>query len=170
MSDVGLAKTCRKHNIPVPPVGYWRRKETGYNVNRPRLPASKDGVEYLDIYIRERLRPEFDDLTRQAAPEVAIPSELSQVLAQRSEKLLAHGKVNQRGLLTPKNGALAHILVSREQLSRALKIVNALLLALEEREHSACWGKEEGALLAVSISDESVRFSLSEITDSLPMF
>ena len=28
LSDVGLAKVCRKHNIPVPPVGYWRRKET----------------------------------------------------------------------------------------------------------------------------------------------
>jgi len=27
ISDVGLAKVCRKHNIPVPPVGYWRRKE-----------------------------------------------------------------------------------------------------------------------------------------------
>jgi len=25
---VGLAKVCRKHNVPVPPVGYWRRKET----------------------------------------------------------------------------------------------------------------------------------------------
>lgn len=38
----------------------------------------KDGAEYLDIYIRERLRPEFEELTRQAAPEVAIPDELSQ--------------------------------------------------------------------------------------------
>jgi hypothetical protein len=34
MSDVGLAEVCRKHNIPVPPVGYWRRKETSYKVNR----------------------------------------------------------------------------------------------------------------------------------------
>jgi transglutaminase-like putative cysteine protease len=48
MSDVGLAKICRKHNIPVPPVGYWRRKETGYKVNRPRLPASKEGSSQLD--------------------------------------------------------------------------------------------------------------------------
>ena len=71
MSDVGLAKICRKHNIPVPPVGYWRKKETGYKVNRPRLPVLKEGVEFLDIYNRERLRPEFEELTRQAAPEGA---------------------------------------------------------------------------------------------------
>jgi hypothetical protein len=59
MSDVGLAKVCRKHNIPVPPVGYWRRKETGYKVTQPRLSAANDGREHLDNYIRERLPPEF---------------------------------------------------------------------------------------------------------------
>src|SRR4029077_1400253 len=69
MSDVGLAKDCRKHNIPVPPVGYWRRKETGYKVNRPLLRPVKDGPEHLDIYIRERLRPEFEELARQVAPK-----------------------------------------------------------------------------------------------------
>jgi hypothetical protein len=71
ISDVGLAKVCRKHNIPVPPVGYWRRKETGYKVTQPPLPA-EDGREHLDIYIRERLRPEFEELARQVAPKIAI--------------------------------------------------------------------------------------------------
>ncbi len=31
ISDVDLAKICRKMGIPVPPPGYWRRKETGWN-------------------------------------------------------------------------------------------------------------------------------------------
>jgi hypothetical protein len=74
---------------------------------------------------------------------------------------------NQRGLLISKHGALAHILVSREQAPRALNILNALLLALEQRGQSASWPKEEGALLAVSIDGEAVRFSLSEVTDNL---
>jgi hypothetical protein len=43
MSDVGLAKVCRKHDIPDPPVGYWRRKETGYKVTRPQLPGESAG-------------------------------------------------------------------------------------------------------------------------------
>jgi hypothetical protein len=167
MSDVGLAKTCRKHNIPVPPVGYWRRKETGYKVTRPRLPASKEGPEFLDIYIRERLHPEFEELTRQAAPEVAVPNELSHTLVLRSEKILARGKLNQRGLVIPKTGALAHILVSREQLPRALKVLNALLLALEAQGQQVSWPKANDASLAVSIDGEAVRFSVSEITDSL---
>ena len=52
-------------------------------------------------------------------------------------------------------------------MPRALKILNALLLALEEQGQSASWPKEEGGLLAVSIDGEAVRFSLSEVTDSL---
>jgi len=168
MSDVGLAKICRKHNVPVPPVGYWRRKETGYKVKCPPLPPAKDGREHLDIYIRERLRPEFEDLARQTAPKIAIAPDVSHPFALRSEKLLRRGKLNQRGLVIAKNGALSHILVSREQLPRALKILNALLLALEERNQPASWPKQENALLAVSIDNEVVRFSLSEITDSAP--
>ena len=167
MSDVGLAKICRKHNIPVPPVGYWRKKETGYKVNRPRLPVLKEGVELLDIYIRERLRPEFEELTRQAAPEVAIPDELSHPLALKSEKLLTRGKLNQRGLVISKKGALTHILVSREQVPRALKILNALLLALNERGHLASWPREESAFLAATVDRELVRFSVSEVTESV---
>ncbi len=168
LSDVGMAKVCRKYGIPVPPVGYWRRKEAGYKDRRPSLPASKDGQESLDIYVRERLRPEFAALSQEAAPNVVIPSEPSHPLVLRSEKLLGPGKVNQRGLLRSKNGVLSHILVSGEQLSRALRILNALLLALEERGQPASWPKEEGALLTVGIDGEAVRFSLSEVTDSVP--
>jgi hypothetical protein len=158
MSDVGLAKMCRKHNIPVPPVGYWRRQETGYKDSRPSLPASKDGPEHLDIYVSERLRPEFEELARQFAPKVIVTPEISHPLALRSQRLLEREKTNQRGLLTSKNGALAHVLASREQLPRALKILNALLLALEQRGQPASWPKEEGALRAVSIDGEAVRF------------
>jgi hypothetical protein len=92
MSDVGLAKICRRHNIPVPPVGYWRRKETGYKVKRPSLPPAKDGREHLDIYIRERLRPEFEELARQTAPKIAIAPDISHPLVLRSEKLLDRGE------------------------------------------------------------------------------
>jgi hypothetical protein len=39
VSDVALAKACRRHQIPVPPRGYWRRKETGHKVRQTKLPA-----------------------------------------------------------------------------------------------------------------------------------
>jgi len=43
ISDVGLGKICRRIHIPKPPLGYWRRIETGHMVPRPALPQAKAG-------------------------------------------------------------------------------------------------------------------------------
>lgn len=42
LSDVGLAKVCRKHQIPYPPRGYWAKKRQGKIVRKPRLPVCND--------------------------------------------------------------------------------------------------------------------------------
>lgn len=42
LSDVGLAKLCKRHDIPVPPVGYWARLAAGQQPTRPPLPAPDD--------------------------------------------------------------------------------------------------------------------------------
>lgn len=39
LSDVGLAKTCRRYNIPIPPRGHWAKKQAGHHVKKPSLPA-----------------------------------------------------------------------------------------------------------------------------------
>jgi hypothetical protein len=109
LPDVGLSKTCRKHDIPVPPVGYWRRKETGHEVIRPPLNPAKNGPETLDIYVPERLKPEFATLAAEPAPKITIDEESSHALVVRTEKLLAHGKENGKKLLVPKKGASPHL-------------------------------------------------------------
>jgi hypothetical protein len=167
MSDVGLAKICRKHDIPVPPLGYWRKTETGHKAVPPPLPPAKNGPETLDIYVRERLAPELARLAAEPAPEIAIRMELSHALVVRTEKLLAQGKETEKKLIAPKNGALPHLLVSREQIPRALRIINALFLALEERGQSVSWSKEEEAILTLVVDGETVRFCVLEITESL---
>ena len=167
MSDVGLAKICRKHDIPIPPLGYWRKTETGHKVVRPPLSPATNGLETLDISVRERLPLELAALAAEPALEIAIPSELSHDLVTRTEKLLASGKENEKKLVVPKNGTLSHLLVSREQMARALRIINGLFLALEERGHSISWPKEEQAALTLDIDGETVRFCVLEITESL---
>jgi hypothetical protein len=167
MSDVGLAKICRKHDIPVPPLGYWRKTETGHKVVRPPLSPAKNGPETLDIYVRERLTPELATFAAEPAPEIAIPPELSHALVVRTEKLLAQGKESEKKLIVSKNGALSHLLVSREQIPRALRIMNALFLALEERGQSVSWSKEEAATLMLAVDGETVRFCVLEITESV---
>lgn len=42
ISDVALAKVCRKHKIPLPGLGYWARVKAGQKVHKPSLPEVED--------------------------------------------------------------------------------------------------------------------------------
>jgi len=42
LSDQGLAKRCKKHNIPRPPMGYWAKLEHGKRVKKTPLPSNTD--------------------------------------------------------------------------------------------------------------------------------
>ena len=45
ISDVALAKVCRKLQVPVPPRGYWARIRNGYKVTKPPLPQLPRGKQ-----------------------------------------------------------------------------------------------------------------------------
>lgn len=47
ISDVGLAKICRKHDIPRPPRGYWAKKEFGKAPPQAKLPNPSDDCKIL---------------------------------------------------------------------------------------------------------------------------
>ncbi len=70
--------------------------------------------------------------------------------------------------MVPKKGASPHLYVSRAQLARALRILNAFFLALEERGQSVSWPKEEGAPLTLGVDGETIEFCLLEVINSLP--
>jgi len=54
LSDVGLAKICRRHNIPLPPIGYWVKLAHGYNVKKTSLPELNKGeVEQIEMIMKE---------------------------------------------------------------------------------------------------------------------
>jgi hypothetical protein len=44
LSDVGLAKICRKLGVKKPPRGYWAKVASGLRVTKPRLAALPDGL------------------------------------------------------------------------------------------------------------------------------
>jgi hypothetical protein len=41
MSDVGLAKVCKRMDIPLPPRGYWAKQAYGHGVDKKPLPPAK---------------------------------------------------------------------------------------------------------------------------------
>ncbi len=57
VSDVALAKICKKLNVPYPRRGYWRRKETGKTVKQLALPTNTDSTKEV-IKIHRTIRPE----------------------------------------------------------------------------------------------------------------
>lgn len=164
-----LANACRKHNIPLPSAGHWTKIELGHKFAPKPLIPELSGNEAVQIHIRERLSPELAAVGAEHPPQVPIPQDLSHALALRTEKLLASGKENDRKLLVPKMGAAAHLLVSRKQLSRGLRIMNALFLTLDERGYVVSWPKKkEEERLTVTVDGEAVGVSLQEVIDSKP--
>lgn len=59
LSDRGLAKACRRLQIPVPPRGYWAKKAAGKRVRRPKLPELPAGqAEEIVIQLSRRANGE----------------------------------------------------------------------------------------------------------------
>lgn len=50
ISDVGLAKVCKRYLIPRPPRGYWARRAAGQNVQRPPLPKASQSLR--TVYLK----------------------------------------------------------------------------------------------------------------------
>ena len=49
LSDQGLAKICRKFEIPRPPRGYWAKLEAGKKVEQAPLPAPPAGSSKIIV-------------------------------------------------------------------------------------------------------------------------
>jgi hypothetical protein len=46
ISDVGLAKACRRANVPVPERGYWARLAAGQRMRWTPLPQQEEGMPH----------------------------------------------------------------------------------------------------------------------------
>jgi integrase len=66
VSDVAVAKLCRRANIPVPGRGYWARVEAGQQIPRTPLPSPPDGLPEL-LRIRGTVEANVDQVARAQA-------------------------------------------------------------------------------------------------------
>ena len=115
----------------------------------------------------ERPKPELVAITAEPIPRITIPEQLSHPVALRTEKLLASGKEDRTNRMLPKEGAFPR-LVSRDQMSRALRILNALFLLVEERGCALSWPEEEDSTLSLMVDGEALQFGIREIFHAKP--
>jgi hypothetical protein len=83
----------------------------------------------------------------------------------RAERLLRNGKKDEKNILVPRKGMASQLHVTEATLPRALQILDAAFVALEERGMQIVWPNEENASLHVVCEGENVGFALEEILD-----
>jgi hypothetical protein len=66
ISDVGLAKRCRREAVPLPPRGYWARIAAGQTPIRPPLPPKQDLPPRASTQTKKK-EPESDTESKNGA-------------------------------------------------------------------------------------------------------
>jgi hypothetical protein len=138
VSDVAVAKICRKLVIPVPPRGYWARLAAGQSPKKPALPPATPSMAGSHVFRRWR-GPEgaiAPTVTDEDAPVVAVSPTLENPhrLIRTSRGHLERAGREYEGRARPIGHAL-NVAVSEAALDRALRVMDALLEALEVRGH-----------------------------------
>lgn len=179
LSNVGLAKICARLRVPRPGRGYWQRFKEGKAVRKPPLPALREGER--DEYVMERLARESVDpgtlsefavlaaREKDPAHRVVVPESLTDPhpLVAKAEKSLRHAGTDQLGLLRPRAEGRLSIRVSRGSLDRALRIMDALVKALEARQFSVSVSPGKGGDTSAQVLGEAVPFWIEEIVDAV---
>jgi hypothetical protein len=138
ISSNALAKICARLNVPTPPRGYWPRRAFGKIDPQPALPSF--GNAELDVLRkgrrpdRERIAESLDEGRALMGPPIVVQDHLERphpfVL---SALLLLSRAKDHNGLVSCRDERCLDIAVSPPVLPRAASIMNALILALEER-------------------------------------
>jgi hypothetical protein len=141
VSDVGLAKACRKLRVPLPKRGYWARVAAGQAPRKPLLPQARPGEPAEYRVTAAPPRPVAPGVTaaidKELLPEnlIVIQDVLREphALVAEAQAALAKARPTREGLLQRLDRRCLDIRVSPAQLDRALRIMDALLKAFVSR-------------------------------------
>jgi hypothetical protein len=172
LSDVGLAKICRRLDIPVPGRGYWRKKEAGQDVPKLPLPPLKPGkMDYakIDVDATKPLEPQVQGrVDFEMKPDNLImvrddPAEFCP-LAASAWHSLQRATFDQRGLAVGEDEWAKIVRVSKDNRARAARILNALLEAFRARGFQAATESKWDSI-CVEIDGSVAAFRIEEAVD-----
>jgi len=144
ISDVGLAKICKRNGIPRPGRGYWARIQAKQRVQRtdtlPRRNIEK--IIQIEANPHNIHNPEMKEIFNKVIPAMAqldrhivVPETLRNAhpVVKKSAEILKSSEPDVRGIIEPTEEGCLDIRVSPQNLSRALRIMDALVKASEGR-------------------------------------
>jgi len=170
ISDVGLAKACKRMGIPRPPRGYWRRKETGKPVKTIPLPPAKL-TDQLTVEFYCSSHPKRAENTRQDL----IPTDLfdsfdrPHPLVELTRRRFENATVSKSGLLVSTAKHRLDLSVSRDKLNRALRLYDAILKSWEHLGNEVIIGKEDSSPTLLRSGTESLAISITEAIETVTL-
>ena len=167
ISDVGLAKICRKHDIPRPPRGYWAKKQFGREPRQIPLPHSQNDSEIemrdgSEVVIRDQgVRAMLDqtastDQSKELRVQVAESLRGAHELVSQTNQQLQSVRTGANGIIIRPEKVALDITTSKAALRRALLIMDAILKSLEHLGYAVKAGP------SVTMLGASVRFNITE--------
>lgn len=149
ISDNGLRKICKKHEIPLPLLGHWQKIQ--YNKKVKIIPLSKDFKGEDRIILNKGGTKENEEITNfhKLLKEITNDTKLSFNVPDRisnPDKLITEAKNNfefqkkqeysiYRGLIRTTSGYL-NINVAPKNISRALRIMDKIIKLVKLRGHN----------------------------------
>lgn len=161
ISDVGLAKVCRKHDIPLPGLGHWAKVAAGKKVKTIPLPHPEDDSQ-IDVgersptlralYAKKREWAKHEKKLLATVPPISVPAaldsphrltkatkkffeELEAKIARANARKRSHeiytAPLGQHGRYRCPASKGFDLTVSLGQLDRALLFLDTLVKALE---------------------------------------
>jgi hypothetical protein len=149
LSDVGLAKICRKYDIPLPSRGYWARKQHGKPAKQTRLPDPDrnpaieirpycSGTQIQDEQVRQRAMQAVER-EREEEAAIRVPDRLTRphpLIVQTQKAIREEEEKRQSRWSSGTWSDRLSIHVSERLLPRALRIADTLIKELERRGHN----------------------------------
>jgi len=170
ISNVGLAKICRRLAVPLPPRGYWARVQAGRKLHRPPLPAFR-GKTVLHSKIHEPEEKPKGEVERILHNElnVTIPSPIVVVdslvnphpLVKQTRDDLRSSNTSEYGVFWRGNGCL-DLRVSPASLNRALRILDAFIKTAEDLGWNTSIGGHDDRDTFFAVSGEKIEFGIEE--------
>lgn len=176
ISNVGLAKVCRKLTIPMPGRGYWAKVEAGQQIKREPLPPLKERIRLQKPSPRPE-PPKLEDLAS------AAEAKLIEKLDSAGEIPIKHGSLSHELILQTRaafrdaesddhkilrhSGSCLDLRVSAKSLERGVRIMAALINIVEDAGFKVTVNKGDGHQTIAKIFGYQVQFGLIERVDRI---
>lgn len=153
ISDVALAKRCKKLNVPKPPVGYWAKVAAGQTPKKQALPAEPKPIEY-------------EALDTPVAGTLPVPTSLLQLhpMAMELMTLLRAAVPDTDQRLKLEDRTVPRVTVSKALIEPAVKAVHVILTAVEARGIRYCQSRSKYDVAHFEKGHDRLNLTIEEAT------